>query len=179
MTYSGVLRVDLNLYYHLQRTWEETLKVLANLWLFWGPFLIYGFFFWRWYRNWHLLVGSLKEENVALATMSGVCVLGIFRVGNGSWDKEDRLTVCVCWRCVQHKLIKFRLKKKKKTVNGIIVNVNFCLTFQIAHCYREELSEFPQQLIDLLKSHSTVLDPEMRIVRRYQLIFFTDMRSSQ
>ncbi|XP_072040990.1 protein SDA1 homolog [Amphiura filiformis] len=34
---------------------------------------------------------------------------------------------------------------------------------QIAHCYRDELAEFPQQLIDLLRSHSTVLDAEMRM----------------
>lgn len=33
---------------------------------------------------------------------------------------------------------------------------------QVAHCYPEELKIFPQQLIDLLKTHSTTLCREMR-----------------
>lgn len=33
---------------------------------------------------------------------------------------------------------------------------------QIAQCYIEELKTFPQTIVDLLKTHSTTLDPEMR-----------------
>lgn len=33
---------------------------------------------------------------------------------------------------------------------------------QVAQCYVEELITFPQQLVDLLKNHSTTLDPGMR-----------------
>uniref|UniRef100_A0A182JX64 Protein SDA1 n=1 Tax=Anopheles christyi TaxID=43041 RepID=A0A182JX64_9DIPT len=33
---------------------------------------------------------------------------------------------------------------------------------QVAQCYLEELKAFPQTLVDLLKTHSTTLDPEMR-----------------
>lgn len=32
----------------------------------------------------------------------------------------------------------------------------------MAQCYVEELVHFPQQLVDLLKNHSTTLDPTMR-----------------
>ncbi|XP_033104589.1 protein SDA1 homolog [Anneissia japonica] len=35
---------------------------------------------------------------------------------------------------------------------------------QIAHCYQTDLSNLPQELIELLQKHSTVLDPEMRMV---------------
>jgi len=34
---------------------------------------------------------------------------------------------------------------------------------QVAKCYQEELSDFPQTLVDLLKKHSTVLDADMRL----------------
>ncbi|XP_065078729.1 protein SDA1 homolog [Ochlerotatus camptorhynchus] len=33
---------------------------------------------------------------------------------------------------------------------------------QVAQCYVEELKTFPQTIVDLLKTHSTTLDPEMR-----------------
>ncbi|XP_022100354.1 protein SDA1 homolog isoform X2 [Acanthaster planci] len=36
----------------------------------------------------------------------------------------------------------------------------FC---QVAQCYPKELAGYPQQLIDLLRRHSTVLDPDMRM----------------
>lgn len=35
---------------------------------------------------------------------------------------------------------------------------------QVAHCYPNELSTFPQQLIDLLEKHNTVLDSNMRMM---------------
>ncbi|XP_071477530.1 protein SDA1 homolog [Diadema antillarum] len=34
---------------------------------------------------------------------------------------------------------------------------------QVAHCYPEHLSEYPQQLKDLLQTYSTVLNPDMRM----------------
>ncbi|XP_041460227.1 protein SDA1 homolog [Lytechinus variegatus] len=34
---------------------------------------------------------------------------------------------------------------------------------QIAHCYPEHLSDYPQQLKDILQTYSTVLDPDMRM----------------
>lgn len=35
---------------------------------------------------------------------------------------------------------------------------------QVSHCYSEELSEFPQMLINILERHHMVLHPEMRFV---------------
>lgn len=40
--------------------------------------------------------------------------------------------------------------------------VSFCCIFQVAQCYVEELITFPQQLVDLLKNHSTTLEADMR-----------------
>lgn len=34
---------------------------------------------------------------------------------------------------------------------------------QVAQCYPEKLREYPQDLMDLLKRHGSVLHPEMRI----------------
>lgn len=34
---------------------------------------------------------------------------------------------------------------------------------QVAKCYGDELSGFPQTLIDVLREHSTVLNPDMRL----------------
>ena len=34
---------------------------------------------------------------------------------------------------------------------------------QVAKCYPQELTDFPQRLISLLNRHSTVLHPEMRM----------------
>ncbi len=34
---------------------------------------------------------------------------------------------------------------------------------QVSLCYPEEMSSFPQMLVDLLRTHSTVLDPNMRM----------------
>ena len=38
------------------------------------------------------------------------------------------------------------------------------LFYQVAHCYPEELSEFAQQLHDILQRNSTTIDPEVRLV---------------
>jgi hypothetical protein len=35
----------------------------------------------------------------------------------------------------------------------------------VSHCFPEELKTYPQQLIDILKKYSTVLNPEMRLVK--------------
>ena len=37
---------------------------------------------------------------------------------------------------------------------------------KVSHCYPEEVKEFPDQIRDLLKRHSTVLDPLMRMVTK-------------
>lgn len=34
---------------------------------------------------------------------------------------------------------------------------------QVSHCYEEEMKQFPQEMIDLLKNYNTQLDPEMRM----------------
>jgi hypothetical protein len=34
----------------------------------------------------------------------------------------------------------------------------------VSHCFPEELKSYPQQLIDILKKFSTVLNSEMRLV---------------
>ncbi|KAF4526969.1 hypothetical protein B566_EDAN015795 [Ephemera danica] len=34
---------------------------------------------------------------------------------------------------------------------------------QISHCYPEDLATFPQEIIEVLQSHSTILDPNMRM----------------
>lgn len=36
---------------------------------------------------------------------------------------------------------------------------------QVAHCYTDELKQFPQELMSLLTTHNTVLEPAMRMVR--------------
>ena len=58
--------------------------------------------------------------------------------------------------------------RHKKTFSRIRWWLDFfhliLFSLQISQCYPKELEEFPQQLIDLLQRHSTVLDPEMRMV---------------
>uniref|UniRef100_A0A1E1X5C2 Protein SDA1 n=1 Tax=Amblyomma aureolatum TaxID=187763 RepID=A0A1E1X5C2_9ACAR len=34
---------------------------------------------------------------------------------------------------------------------------------QVSHCYEEEMRQFPQEIVDLLKNYNTQLDPEMRM----------------
>uniref|UniRef100_A0A0A9VNW7 Protein SDA1 n=2 Tax=Lygus hesperus TaxID=30085 RepID=A0A0A9VNW7_LYGHE len=56
---------------------------------------------------------------------------------------------------------------------------------QVAHCYPDVLSNFAQEIMDLLKAHSTVLDPEMRmtfcraliLLRNKNLLTPTDLLS--
>ncbi|XP_053664962.1 protein SDA1 homolog [Anopheles marshallii] len=53
----------------------------------------------------------------------------------------------------------FRLEPDKENKN-LCESIMFLA--QVAQCYLEELKTFPQTLVDLLKTHSTTLDPEMR-----------------
>ncbi|XP_053675529.1 protein SDA1 homolog [Anopheles nili] len=53
----------------------------------------------------------------------------------------------------------FRLEPDKENKN-LCESIMFLA--QVAQCYLEELKTFPQTLVDLLKTHSTMLDPEMR-----------------
>lgn len=43
--------------------------------------------------------------------------------------------------------------------------VNVLLVLQVGHCYLQQLSTFPQELSELLLSHHTVLEPDLRMVR--------------
>ncbi|XP_049280172.1 protein SDA1 homolog [Anopheles funestus] len=53
----------------------------------------------------------------------------------------------------------FRLEPDKENKN-LCESIMFLA--QVAQCYLEDLKTFPQTLVDLLKTHSTTLDPEMR-----------------
>ncbi|XP_040162504.1 protein SDA1 homolog [Anopheles arabiensis] len=53
----------------------------------------------------------------------------------------------------------FRLEPDKEN-KSLCESIMFLA--QIAQCYLEDLKAFPQTLVDLLKTHSTTLDPEMR-----------------
>uniref|UniRef100_A0A182WFG3 Protein SDA1 n=1 Tax=Anopheles minimus TaxID=112268 RepID=A0A182WFG3_9DIPT len=53
----------------------------------------------------------------------------------------------------------FRLEPDKES-KSLCESIMFLA--QVAQCYLEELKTFPQTLVDLLKTHSTTLDPEMR-----------------
>ncbi|EDS30309.1 mystery 45A [Culex quinquefasciatus] len=53
----------------------------------------------------------------------------------------------------------FRLEPDKEN-KSLCESIMFLA--QIAQCYIEELKTFPQTIVDLLKTHSTTLDPEMR-----------------
>lgn len=46
----------------------------------------------------------------------------------------------------------------------------------VSHCFTEELKQYPQQLIDILKRYATVLNPDMRLV--FYQKFFTFFRLS-
>lgn len=54
---------------------------------------------------------------------------------------------------------------------------------QVAKCYPEDMSDYPQRLIDILKKHSTVIDPDMRmslcralvLLRHKDLLALTDL----
>lgn len=49
-------------------------------------------------------------------------------------------------------------EKVNKTLEDLVM-----FMAQVAHCYPKELSSFPQQLIDLLNKHNTVLNNDMRM----------------
>lgn len=53
----------------------------------------------------------------------------------------------------------FRLEPDKEN-KSLCESIMFLA--QVAQCYVEELKSFPQTIVDLLKTHSTTLDPEMR-----------------
>ena len=40
---------------------------------------------------------------------------------------------------------------------------NFCGLLQVAHCYQDELSGFPEEIHELLKTHASALDSELRM----------------
>ncbi|XP_038063105.1 protein SDA1 homolog [Patiria miniata] len=54
----------------------------------------------------------------------------------------------------------FQLKPTQHSKNLAELVMFFC---QVSQCYPKELAGYPQQLIDLLQRHSTVLDPDMRM----------------
>jgi protein SDA1 len=49
------------------------------------------------------------------------------------------------------------IKENKQLSDTVLFLAN------ISHCYPAELSQFPQQLIDILKKYSNVLNPEVRL----------------
>ena len=55
----------------------------------------------------------------------------------------------------------FLLKPEQysKTLGDLVIFLS-----QVAHCYSEELADFPQELREILQKHATVLDPEIRMV---------------
>ncbi|XP_067663845.1 protein SDA1 homolog isoform X1 [Haliotis asinina] len=64
------------------------------------------------------------------------------------------------YRHYQSNLQLFQLKPSafSKTLEELLI-----FLAQVSHCYPAELSEFPQQLRDLLHRHATALDPTMRL----------------
>lgn len=44
----------------------------------------------------------------------------------------------------------------------------------MAHCYPEDLKTFPQEIVDILRTHNTILDNEMRMVNIYYKIISTE-----
>ncbi|KAG1670639.1 Protein SDA1 [Nymphon striatum] len=68
--------------------------------------------------------------------------------------------------------------------NKILENLTMFMA-QVSHCYPEQLSSFPQEIIDILKTHATVLNPEMRmtfcksliLLRNKSLLAPTDLLS--
>lgn len=43
-----------------------------------------------------------------------------------------------------------------------LIEINIKLILKVAQCYPETVLKFPQQIVDLLKTHSTSLDADMR-----------------
>jgi len=46
-----------------------------------------------------------------------------------------------------------------KTLGDLVMFIS-----QVAHCYTDELEHFPQELIDVLQRHHSVMDAELRMV---------------
>lgn len=44
---------------------------------------------------------------------------------------------------------------------------------QVAHCYSDDLKTYPQEIVDILQTHNTILNNEMRMV---SVIYFTKLR---
>lgn len=42
--------------------------------------------------------------------------------------------------------------------------VPFFVSLQVAHCYSDDLKTYPQEIVDILQTHNTILDNEMRMV---------------
>lgn len=38
------------------------------------------------------------------------------------------------------------------------------MSLQVAHCYPDDLKTYPQEIVDILQTHNTILDNEMRMV---------------
>lgn len=55
-------------------------------------------------------------------------------------------------------VFQFSPEQHNKTLDEIVM-----FMAQVAQCYPKELQSFPQQIIDLLKKHNTVLDNNMRM----------------
>ena len=48
----------------------------------------------------------------------------------------------------------------------LLITNQYCLLFcglQVAHCYQDELSGFPEEIHELLKTHASALDAELRM----------------
>ena len=45
------------------------------------------------------------------------------------------------------------------------------LYMQVAHCYTDELEHFPQELIDVLQRHHSVMDAELRMVSTLYVMY--------
>lgn len=42
---------------------------------------------------------------------------------------------------------------------------------QVAHCYPDDLASFAGQLVNILETHNTVLDPDMRKVIKFVIAY--------
>lgn len=50
------------------------------------------------------------------------------------------------------------------------IRLFYCVLLQVAHCYPEDLKTYPQEIVDILKTHNTILDNEMRMVSIIELL---------
>ncbi|KAG4068256.1 hypothetical protein HA402_007776 [Bradysia odoriphaga] len=79
----------------------------------------------------------------------------IFRLNPAQENKSlDELVIFLAQVSVSSSIDDFRIVVRRSKTNLI--------PQQVAQCYVEELLTFPQQIVDLLKHHSTTLDPGMR-----------------